>query len=222
MVSPEPISDEALMLEFQSGSRDAFEQLIARYRGPLFGFFRRRLNRDGETRAEDLTQDTFLAVLRATERYEPRAPVRTYLYGIAFNLLAAERRRQFRDAPSASPPPEPETSSDTSNVIWIRQGLAKLELSEREILMLREYEQLSYSEIAELLDLPINTVRSRLFRARLALKQHLEAQGSAASDALPRPLNAVSRPSKLGASAAQPARPEPISELRPAEEEGLR
>jgi RNA polymerase sigma factor (sigma-70 family) len=81
------ISDEALMLDFQCGSHQAFEQLFARYRGPLYGFFRRRLN--GDQRAEDPTQETFVAIIRASARYEPRALVRTYLYSIAMNLLAA-------------------------------------------------------------------------------------------------------------------------------------
>src|SRR5437016_4717105 len=89
-------SDEALILELQRGSRDAFDELFARYREPLYGFFRRRLG--SRERAEDLTQETFLAVLRATERYQPRALVRTYLYGIALKLLASERRRMGRDA----------------------------------------------------------------------------------------------------------------------------
>ncbi|MGI9070405.1 MAG: sigma-70 family RNA polymerase sigma factor [Bryobacteraceae bacterium] len=56
----------------------------------------------------------------------------------------------------------------------VRDALQKLGATEREILMLREYEVLSYSEIAEILRLPVNTVRSRLFRARMALKEHLE------------------------------------------------
>src|SRR5215475_11872950 len=84
-------SDEALMLEFQGGSRAAFEELFARYHKPLYGFFGRRLNHP--ERAEDLTQETFLAVIRGASRYEPRALVRTYLYGIALKLVAAERRK---------------------------------------------------------------------------------------------------------------------------------
>jgi RNA polymerase sigma-70 factor (ECF subfamily) len=56
----------------------------------------------------------------------------------------------------------------------VRQALEKLDAGEREILMLREYEQLNYAEIAELLRLPVNTVRSRLFRSRMALKDFLE------------------------------------------------
>jgi DNA-directed RNA polymerase specialized sigma24 family protein len=61
-------------------------------------------------------------------------------------------------------------------VLWVRQALEKLDAPDREILMLREYEQLSYSDIAELLRIPINTVRSRLFRSRLALKSSLESR----------------------------------------------
>jgi RNA polymerase sigma-70 factor, ECF subfamily len=166
-------SDEALMLEFQLGSRAAFEELFARYRGPLHGFFRRRLNDAG--RADDLTQETFLAVIHATSRYEPRALVRTYLYGIALKLLAAERRKQFRNAP-AQYDAEHAIDDAADIVLWVRQALGKLDPSEREILMLREYEQLSYLDIAELLRIPVNTVRSRLFRARLALKGWLESE----------------------------------------------
>src|SRR5258708_6369525 len=166
------ISDEALMLEFRGGSHAAFDQLFARYRGPLYGFFRRRLN--GDQRAEDLTQETFVAVIRASARYEPRALGRTYLYSIAMNLLAAERRKQFRDSPPGELAPEPVANDAPDAAIWIRHALEKLDGSEREILMLREYEQLSYAEIAELMKLPVNTVRSRLFRSRMALKDYLE------------------------------------------------
>jgi RNA polymerase sigma factor (sigma-70 family) len=166
------ISDEALMLEFQRGSREAFAELFARYREPLYGFFRRRLaNRD---RAEDLAQETFLAVIRAVVRYEPRAMVRTYFYGIALKLLAAERRKLSGNEPQLEAEHEPQEDGLSAEALWVRQALEKLDAGEREILMLREYEQLSYAEIAELLRLPVNTVRSRLFRARMALKSFLE------------------------------------------------
>ena len=163
------ISDEALMQEFQGGSREAFEELFARYREPLYGFFRRRL--ETKERADDLTQETFLAVIRATSRYQPRALVRTYLYGIALKLLAADRRRERRSDPA---PQTDAVDAALDNSLWVRRALEKLDASEREILMLREYEQLSYSEVAELLRIPVNTVRSRLFRARMALKHHLQ------------------------------------------------
>ena len=166
------VSDEALMLEFQRGSREAFEELFSRYREPLYGFFRRRLaNRD---RAEDLAQETFLAVIRAAIRYEPRAQVKTYLYGIALKVLAAERRKLSGNEPPLDEEHERAEDGPSEEALWVRQALEKLDAGEREILMLREYEQLSYEEIAELLRLPVNTVRSRLFRARMALKNFLE------------------------------------------------
>jgi RNA polymerase sigma-70 factor, ECF subfamily len=167
-------SDEALMMEFQRGSRNAFDELFARYREPLYGFFHRRLV--SKDRAEDLTQETFLAVIRAVVRYEPRAMVKTYLYGIALKLLAAERRKLSGNEPQLEPEHEPAEDSPTEQALWVRQALEKLDAGEREILMLREYDQLNYAEIAELLRLPVNTVRSRLFRARMALKDFLEPQ----------------------------------------------
>lgn len=166
------ISDEALMLSFQRGSREAFEELFARYREPLYGFFHRRLA--SKDRAEDLTQETFLAVIRAVVRYEPRAMVKTYLYGIALKLLAAERRKLSGNEPQLEPEHELAEDGPSEEALWVRQALEKLNADEREILMLREYEQLNYAEIAELLRLPVNTVRSRLFRSRMALRSFLE------------------------------------------------
>jgi RNA polymerase sigma-70 factor (ECF subfamily) len=169
------VSDEVLMLAFQRGSREALEELFARYREPLYGFFRRRLPAGERSQdvAQDLAQETFLALMRAAARYEPRASVRTYFYAIALNLLVADRRRQARNTLSIASH-EPANRPQTDAVLWLRQALDKLDETEREIVMLREYEQLSYSEIADLLQIPVNTVRSRLFRTRLALKALLE------------------------------------------------
>src|SRR5712692_4756789 len=113
-------SDEHLMLEFQRGSREAFIELFERHREPIYGFFRRRL--DDAPRAEDLAQETFLAVLDGVSRYEPRAPFRSYLYGIAFNLLAAERRKKARDGTSPEEPREPEApTADPDASLWVRR-----------------------------------------------------------------------------------------------------
>ncbi|HEY6290858.1 MAG TPA: RNA polymerase sigma factor [Terriglobia bacterium] len=165
-------SDEQLMLDFQQGCREAFAELFCRYRDPIYGFFRRRLSEFA--RAEELAQEAFLAILKGIARYEPRATFRTYLYGIAFNLLAAERRKRTPGAVLALEAPEPGSSVETG--LWVRQALEKLDGRDREILLLREYEQFSYAEIAELVRIPVNTVRSRLFRARLALKDLLVSQ----------------------------------------------
>jgi len=162
------------MLDVRRGSREAFEELFARHRESIYGFFRRRVPAEG--RPEDLTQETFLAVLRGANRYEPRASVRSYLFGIAFNLLSSERRAHQRQQVLA-PDREPAADPISDESLWLREALARLEERDREILMLREYEQLSYSEIAALLRMPVNTVRSRLFRARIELKSLLVEGG---------------------------------------------
>ena len=164
-------TDEELLLDFQRGAPGALEELFERYRDPLFGFFVRRIG--SRSRAEDLTQDTFMAVMKNVRRYEPRSLVRTYLFGIALNLVAAERRRLARQTGEQSSEASARSEA-TEQVLWIRQSLSRLDATEREILMLREYEQLSYEEIAMVLRLPLNTVRSKLFRARSALRRTLE------------------------------------------------
>ena len=88
--------------------------------------------------------------------------------------LAAERRRSAHREASLEPTTaDPPAAGNTEEEVAIRQALERLAPDEREVLMLREYEQLSYAEIAALQRVPINTVRSRLFRARLALKELL-------------------------------------------------
>ena len=180
--SPEPEkaatadSDEQLMLAFAGGSAEAFTELFSRYKQPLFGFFRRRIADPAQ--AEELTQETFLAVLRASLRYEPRALFRTYLYEVGFRILRAHRRKAAFRATflgTAGAYREPVVRNATDSEVLLRQAMAKLERTDREILMLREFEQLSYAEIAKLLGLAVNTVRSRLFRARAALRDLLAA-----------------------------------------------
>jgi RNA polymerase sigma-70 factor, ECF subfamily len=168
------MSDEDLMAAVRGGDRDAFGELFGRYQERIWRFFRRRLA--DRTAAEELTQETFLAVLQGAARYAPRAPFRSYLFGIAFNLLAAARRRRSNSSLDGANAAEPIAgSSDQVLVLWVRQAIAGLDSNDREILLLREYDQLTYEEIAALLSLPVGTVRSRLFRARLALKQRLDA-----------------------------------------------
>jgi RNA polymerase sigma-70 factor, ECF subfamily len=168
-------SDEQLILEFQQGSREAFVELFERYREPVYGFFRRRLENPGS--AEELAQECFLALLQNVKRYEPRASFRSYLYGIAMHLVAAERRKVGREVAENEKLDDRAIGGNAAEGrdagIWVRKALEHLGKDEREILMLREYEQLSYEEIASLLRVPVNTVRSRLFRARLALKEQL-------------------------------------------------
>ena len=168
-------SDDQLILEFQQGAREAFVELFERYREPVYGFFRRRL--DYPARAEELAQECFLALLQNVKRYEPRPSFRSYLYGIAIHLVAAERRKAGREVAENERlddrAAEGNAAENNDAGIWVRNALGHMDQSEREILMLREYEQLSYGEIAAVLRMPVNTVRSRLFRARAALKNQL-------------------------------------------------
>ena len=167
-------TDEQLMVAFSRGSMDAFSELFLRYKQPLYGFFRRRVT--DQAQAEELTQDTFFAIVRASSRYEPRALFRTYLYAVASKTLRSYRRKTALRATLfgdevGSRQPAFETPADAD--LWVRQAVAKLERLDQEILLLREFERLSYAEIADLLRLPLNTVRSRLFRARMALRDLL-------------------------------------------------
>jgi RNA polymerase sigma-70 factor (ECF subfamily) len=178
-----PASDEHLMLAFSKGSAESFNELFLRYKQPIYGFFRRRTA--DPSHAEELTQEAFLVLLRAASRYQPRALFRTYLYAIAFKILRAHRRKAtFRATFFGHPKsiPDPAKQDATESGLWVRRAVEKLDAIDREILLLREFEQLSYAEIADLLHLPVNTVRSRLFRARTALRNLLEPSAVPASN----------------------------------------
>jgi RNA polymerase sigma-70 factor (ECF subfamily) len=181
-------SDEQLMLAFSKGSSEAFSELFSRYKQPVYGFFRRRVS--DPAHAEELTQETFLVLLRAAARYEPRALFRTYLYAIGFKILQAHRRKTafratfFGQSNSIPDPFKPDT---TESGLWVRRAVAMLDAMDREVLLLREFEQLTYTEIADLLQLRVNTVRSRLFRARTALRALLKPPAEPSTKDAPQP-----------------------------------
>jgi RNA polymerase sigma-70 factor, ECF subfamily len=180
------VTDERLMLAFAQGSTEAFTELFHRYRQPIHGFFYRRLA-DAQ-QAEELSQETFLVIVQAAARYEARALFRTYLYAIALKILRAHRRKAiFRAAFFVAPTktPDPARQDSTEAALLVRQAVAKLDATDREIVLLREFEQLSYAEIADVLQLPVNTVRSRLFRARTALRGLLESRAPQAAPTIP-------------------------------------
>lgn len=159
------------MLDLRRGG-DGGSALFERYREPVWRFFRRRLADAG--RAEELAQDVFAAVIEAAPRYQPRGRFRSYLFGIAYNVLLADRRKSRTvTAFELDPDGMAAAAPDPAEALWVRRALAGLDETDREVLMLREYEGLSYQEIADLRRIPINTVRSRLFRARMALRDAL-------------------------------------------------
>jgi RNA polymerase sigma-70 factor, ECF subfamily len=179
-------ADEDLMLAWSRGSAEALAALFSRHKGPIYGFFRRRTREAAQ--AEELTQETFLVLVRKAVGYEPRAMFRTYLYAIAFKILRSHRRKaMFRAAFFGETGTKREAGRNdaTEAGLWVRRAVEKLDRKDREILMLREYEQLNYDEIGTLLGLPLNTVRSRLFRAREALRQLLEPSVESQTTATP-------------------------------------
>jgi RNA polymerase sigma-70 factor (ECF subfamily) len=160
----------------REGSSEAFGRLFERYRDDIGRFFRRRVL--NPARAEDLAQETFVAALRSVPRYEARNTFRSYLFGIAFNVLSDDRRKPHAmiDA-RADADVMASLRASTPNldeVLHVRRAVEALDPIDRDVVMLREFDALSYGEIAEALAIPLNTVRSRLFRARMALKENLQ------------------------------------------------
>jgi RNA polymerase sigma factor (sigma-70 family) len=110
------------MDEIRQGRRAAFETLFDRYREPIWAFFRRRTPDEG--RAEELAQDTFVAVLEGAARYERRGTFRSYLFGIAYNVLLADRRKAVHratDRLDVEPPARDFADPDPG--IWVRDAL---------------------------------------------------------------------------------------------------
>ncbi len=179
-------SDERLMLRFQAGDVQAFEELVRRHRTPVFSFLLRLTGDRG--RAEDLCQETFLRVVKAAAGWEPRATFRTWVFSMARNLAVDEARRQaFRRAEPLDDPARDPTPSDAPGPDRVAEGallrpkleaaLAALPAEQREVFLLREHAGLRFGEIAEVTGVPENTVKSRMRYALEALRARLEALG---------------------------------------------
>jgi RNA polymerase sigma-70 factor (ECF subfamily) len=177
-MAPRMADDDArLMLAFQRGDRRAFETLFARYTPRVLAFLTRMV-RD-RARAEDLTQDVFVRIYNAAERYEPRARFSTYVFGIAHNLALNELARAHRRYESASdltelvnadPTPGPEEKLDADRTrVRLERALAKLPERQRAAVLLRSEQGLDYEEIAGSLDTTVSSVKSLLHRARESL-----------------------------------------------------
>ena len=164
-----------------------FEEVYERFRGPVWRLAR-RLTAD-EDEALDATQEIFLRVWRGLPGFRGEAKISTWVFQIAWNFLRMYRRRrgrqgrllvlgeeaQYAAANAADPAPGPERRVAASlDLGRVEAALGKLEEHHRVVLWLRDGEELSYAVIAEVLDLPIGTVRSRLARARRALRQAVE------------------------------------------------
>lgn len=165
----------------RAGDSAAFAELVLRHQDAVYRFVLRMVGTRDE--ALDLTQDAFVRAWQALPQWQPEAQFRTWLFRIASNaaLDALRRRRVVGFEPldeALEPPgdePDPERRLELKQrVAALEASLAKLSAEHRDILLLREVENMSYAEIGAVLALSEGTVKSRLARARVAL---LEAHG---------------------------------------------
>ena len=183
--------DAALMLRVKRGDRAAFTELVEKYKQPLFNFICRTL-RD-ETESEDLAQNVFLQVYKSRARYERTAKFSTWLFTIARNLCLNEIRRRSRHPAESLEETHPENDDlpsrqyedkknflPTENLLHgelarkIEEALDALPEAQRTAILLCRQEELSYEEIAEILDCSLSATKSLIHRGRETLKEKLK------------------------------------------------
>jgi RNA polymerase sigma-70 factor, ECF subfamily len=176
------LSDDApLIAATLAGDSAAFGRLVGLYQDRLYNSLVRVVAED----ADDIVQDAFVQAYLKLSSFRGSSAFYTWLYRIAFNLAMSHARRgkktasldSLKDGWGSEPTdnqPAPEAGLERrENVEMVQTALAKLNTEYRTILVLREIDGCRYDEIAEILDMPVGTVRSRLFRARLALRDQL-------------------------------------------------
>lgn len=175
--------DAHLIHEALRGDSGAFGQLVQKYQDRLFNTIMHVMGRREE--AEDLVQDAFVQAFVKLNTFHGNSAFYTWLYRIAFNLAISQKRRKHVEASvdhrreeTGSEPTDVGESPDEylmrrERAKQVRAALAKLTDEYRSIIVLREMEGCCYETISEILDIPVGTVRSRLHRARLELRDHL-------------------------------------------------
>ena len=173
-------SDGELIERAGAGDRSAFDKLYNRYSRPVFGLALRRLGDRG--RAEDAVQETFVSVWRSARTYEPaRGPGGPWLYGIARNAIVD--RSRARHEPPVEAPDEaslelgPEERAEQAWTQWhVHGALERLPEREREVIALAYWSELSQSEVAAQLGIPLGTVKTRTRSALMRLAELLEGE----------------------------------------------
>ncbi len=174
------MDDAALMLRVRGDDRDAFAVLVKRHQKMLLNFFARS---GVQYDYEDLVQQTFLRLYRYRERYQPTAKVTTFLFLLARQVWIDELRRRKRherlvDGLTAEPHPEHvepvAANAGASGGLDLEQALAALPEGLRQVVELGVYQDLPYAEVAEILAIPVGTVKSRMFNALAKLREFLD------------------------------------------------
>src|SRR5690349_16677200 len=193
-----PCSDEELLLRFRKGQREAFGQLVRRYERELYGYLRRYLG--DANLADDVFQNTFLQLYTKIGTYEPGRPVRPWLYTIATHQAIDALRRNGRHqalsldqhreehggeaqnltaALESSAPGPVELAQGEEGRQQVRAAVDRLPDFLRQVVVLAYYQGLKYREVADILDIPVGTVKSRLHAALVKLQEAWVASPSA-------------------------------------------
>jgi len=203
-------ADDTWLLEgLQSGKEEAYEELIQRYQHPVYNLVARLMDQPSD--ASDVVQEVFLKVFRKIGSFRAESSLRTWIYRIAVNEARNQHRWFGRHsgrevaleadsgiAPSdwlEDPSPSPfDRARDRETVAVLEEALREMNPAFRSALVLREIEGLSYEEIAEILDLNLGTVKTRILRGRIALRERvLEALSPQRAAATPAATPAASR-----------------------------
>ncbi len=170
------------------GDRDAFAQLMNAYQSPLYGY----LVRCGVPTAsrDDVFQEIFVKIHLAAASYQPSRPLRPWLFTIAANSVRNHLRDESRRRGAGNAPADSRPSADhgpqalaeiDETVAWLEQALPRLPLEQREVLLLGSVGGLRLADIASVLDIPLNTVKTLTRRARLSLTKALAEHVSGAT-----------------------------------------
>lgn len=181
------LSDEELIIEFQKEKVEAFNELVIRYKDKVVNFLYRYTGDRDE--AEDLAQDAFVKLYRSKHLYKEIAKFSTWFYTIAINTAKTDARKKSRYNALSISDYDPENEKDyeiPANVLapddvanakienyYIQKAINSLEDSFKEVIILRDIEDMDYEEIAQLTGLPLGTVKSRINRGREKLKKLL-------------------------------------------------
>ena len=174
--------DASLLARLRAGDGRAFQELVTAYQHRVFGVALRMLGARAE--AEEIAQETFLRAHRALGEVRGDARLGTWLYAIASRLCLdrlASGPRRYERSDDLALAQAPAGGADAAGALErgeleaaLREAVAALPEDRRIVVVLRDLEGLSYEEIAEALGVPLDTVRTRLHRARLDLKAKLE------------------------------------------------
>ena len=182
--------DEELVQAFQAGDASVFDELLRRWDRKIQGAIYRLMGSEEEAR--DLCQETFLKAYRALPGFKREARFSSWLYQIAVNACRDRMRRKKKTRGLVSldemcetgaplPAPEGPTALDLVEAgdlaRAVAAAVASLPAEQREVIVLKEYQDLTFLEIADVLKLPISTVKTRLYRGLVQLRERLESQG---------------------------------------------